>query len=601
MKSKKNRQGFTLIEVIVAVAVFMLFALGIYEALMFTFKAVYQSRISIIETALLTEQLEVIRGLPYASVGIKNGIPNGVLDHVTTTIRNGINFSLTITVRNVDDPFDGMATGTIPIDTAPADYKIVEISAQCASCSQQSISTISTTISPKNLEGATGNGALFINVFDANGLPVVGANVHVVDTAPPNVIVDDLTGNDGYLRIVDAPTGTQSYSITVTKPGYSTDFTTSSSASNPSPIKQPANIVSQTVTDISFQIDKLGSITTHTIDPFCVAIPNIGFNLSGSKLIGTPNVKKYSKSFITDGGGNITIPNLEWDSPAPPKGYDVTVTGTHDLSGSISQLPLALEPGMNQNLSLILSPHTANSLLVRVRDAGTGLPLSDANIELSKAGYLQTIVTGLGYVRQTDWSGGPGQIMYTDPTKYFGDSVLVDVNSSPGDVKIKMIAGLYANSGYLESSTFDLGQPVALKNLVILPTSQPPQTGLQSVLFQVALSNSSTPSSWNFVGPDGTSSTFYSVTSTIIYTGGLQYQYLRYRLFLSTDDQNFTPQFSELAITFSNSCVAPGQGFFSGLSFDTYNLKVTRSGYLDSTTTVDVSGQTQTSINLSSF
>src|SRR2546428_4673650 len=47
------------------------------------------------------------------------------------------------------------------------------------------------------------------------------------------------------LRLVDAPTTSLSYNITVTKSGYSSDYTVSSTPSNPSPTKLPASVVSE--------------------------------------------------------------------------------------------------------------------------------------------------------------------------------------------------------------------------------------------------------------------------------------------------------------------------------------------------------------------
>ena len=130
----------------------------------------------ILETALLAEKLELVRNLPYEDVGVTGGIPSGVLPYSTTTIRNGQTFTLITTVRNIDDPFDGTLGGS-PNDTAPADYKLVEISAICQNCSQQTPVILSTIVAPKQLEGASQNGALFIQVFDSNGYPVVGADL----------------------------------------------------------------------------------------------------------------------------------------------------------------------------------------------------------------------------------------------------------------------------------------------------------------------------------------------------------------------------------------------------------------------------------------
>lgn len=596
MKLFGGNRGFTLIEAVVSAAVFLLFALGIYGGISLVFKIVYQSRLKILETALLSEELEIVRNLPFDSVGILNGVPSGILPRTKIVNRNGINFLLTTTVRNVDDPFDGMATGTVPVDVSPADYKLVEIAVVCSNCSQIRPVILNTVISPKQLEGASENGHLYINVFDANGLGVSGANVQIVNTAKtPNTVIEDVTGSDGWLRIFDAPTGTLSYNITVSKNGFSSDYTVVSSVDNPNPVRPPANVVSQMVTEISFAIDKVGGINFHSINPSCSAVGGIGFNLHGTKVLGKdPSVYKFSRNFNTDGGGNYSFVNQEWDT------YFLDLTNTsYDIAGTIPMTPFNLTPGLNQEFYAILRPHSVNSLLVKVKDAGTGLPLSDATVRLYSNGFDESYTTSLGYVRQTDWSGGGGQDIFTNESKYFFDNGNLSLSSPAGDLKLRKVGAYYLSNGYLESSTFDLGSSVNLRNINWEPISQPIQTGANSIVFQLAASNSSTPDVWDFMGPDGTSSTFYTATNTVIHESLSGNRYLRYKVFLSTADNRYTPQLSEVAITFTNSCTPPGQVFFRGFSAGDYTLEINRSGYLANSGIIDIAGNSEVVINMS--
>lgn len=596
MKFFGGQKGFTLIEVVVSASIFLLFALGIYGGLSLVFKIVYQSRLKILETALLSEELEAVRNLPFDNIGIENGVPAGVLSHTKNVTRNGVYFLLTTTVRNVDNSFDGMATGTPTVDTSPGDYKLVEMSAICANCSQITPVILSTIIAPKNLEGSSANGHLYIQVFDANGLGVPGASVHAVNTArTPNTVIDDVTDNDGWLRIIDTPTGTLSYNITVSKNGYSSDYTVASTEANPNPIKPPANVVSQTVTELSFSIDKLGSINLHSINPACSVIGGVGFNLHGTKVLGTdPNIYKFSKNFTTDGSGSYSFVDQEWDT------YFLYPTSlSYDVVGTIPMLPLNLTPGLKQEFFVVLRPHSANSLLVKVKDAGTGLPLSDAFVHIIGTGIDETVATSLGYTRQTDWSGGSGQESYVVENQYFSGDGNLENNSPSGDLKLRKVGGIYMSNGYLESSTFDLGSGVSLRNIEWEPLSQPVQTGANSITFQLAASNSSTPSSWDFVGPDGTSSTFFTATNTVVHDSLSGKQYVRYRVFLSTEDNHYTPQLSEVAITYTSECTPPGQVFFSGLSVGSYTLEVVRGGYITNTGLVDVNGNGEAVISMS--
>lgn len=598
MKNTLNQKGFTLLEVVVASGIFLLFALGIYGGVSLVFKIVYQSRMKILETALLAERLEIARNLPYDQVGIINGVPSGLLTPVTTTVRNGQSFTLVTTVRNIDDPFDGTLGGT-PNDLSPADYKLVEISAICNSCSQQAPTILSTMVAPKQLEGASNNGALFIQVFDYNGLPVVGADVTVTNTSQnPNTIISDVTDSSGYLRIIDAPTGTLSYNINASKLGFSSDYTLPVSVALPTPVKPPANVVSQTITDISFAIDKLSNLDLHFLTPACAAIPNQAFTIHGEKIIGTDandaNIYKYNRSLAANGSGSYSFPNIEWDK------YHVGISGiVYNIGGSTPLLPFDITPGLTQDASVILEPYSANSLLVKVKDAGTGLPLSDATIHLTATGYDETRTTGYGYMRQTDWSGGSGQASYANQTKYFADNGNVKNNLPAGDLKLKKVGNSYMNSGWLESSTIDLGTAANFNNIVFSPLSQPAQTGVNPITFQIATSNSSSPAAWSYKGPDGTATTYYTATSTVIWSGHNGDRYLRYKVFLNTINTAFTPTLSEVAFTYITTCVPPGQKFFGGLSATTYTLDVSHPGYTTNNDTVDVSGATEAVVNLS--
>ena len=595
MRNKKiNVRGFTLIELTVAIAIFIIFAIGIYSTISMVFKVVYQSRMKILETALLSEQLEIARNLPYDSVGLTNGIPLGVLQHSQTITRNGANFTVITSVRNIDDPFDGTLGGT-PNDTAPADYKQVEISSICNSCTQQEPIILSTIIAPKNLEGASKNGALFIHVFDADGIAVPQANVHIVNTAAnPDIIIDDVTDNDGMLRIVDAPTGTLSYNITVSKPGYNNDGTVAASGGNPNPLKPPSNVVTQAITEISFSIDNVSALNISSLNSTCDSINGPSATLYGEKVIGAnPNVYKTSQAFSLS-SGNYNFSNLEWDT------YHLNLaTTTYDLAGAIPMLPLKLNPGVTQNLSLIFRSHTANSLLVKVKDAGTGLPLSDATVHLYNGGFDDSKQTDLGYMRQTDWSGGNGQTNFIDETKYFIDDNNLVNNSPAGDLKLKKVGSYYLVSGGLESSTYDLGGSVTLRNLMYEPTSQPVQVSANPIIFQLAATNTPNALIWNYLGPDGATTTYYSSTNTVIYSGLAGNRYLRYKVFLSTANNNYTPQLSEMNITYTNNCVPPGQVFFSSLSSGTYTMDVSHAGYATNSGSVTVSGNKELEINLS--
>ena len=583
------QKGFTLVESLVGVAVFMIVVVSVYQAYTATMDAVRVSRLKVTATALANEQFEIIRNLRYEDVGVVDSIPNGKVPHIQNLVRNNTEFVVETTIRNIDDPFDG-TIGGLPNDLSPADYRLAELEISCPSCRNFPPLRLTTYVGPQALEAASTNGSLFVHVFDAVGQPVVGANVHVENNqATPQIVIDDTTNNDGFLQIVDAPPGIEAYEITVSKSGYSTEKTYQVGApGNPNPTKPHVTVALQQLTQISATIDKTSTLDISSVTDTCSPVPSIDFSLSGSKLIGTsPDVLKYSASHITNDVGRRTISNLEWDT------YNLDLLdGTYDLAGTIPSLPLVLNPDVNQDFKLIVALKDPRSLLITVKDLSTQLPLSDASVRLEGTNYDTTLTTGRGFIRQTDWSGGSGQTDFTDPAKYFDSDGNIDIVNPVGEIRLQKPFGVeYVPAGNLTSSTFNTGTTSNFHQILWQPQDQPPDTGPDSVKFKIATNNDET--TWNFLGPDGTANTYYTLVNQNINSVHNGDRYLRYKAFLQTVNTAWTPIISDISFTFTSSCVPPGQILFSGLNADDYALTVSKTGYQTFTDTVTVSSPWQ--------
>lgn len=580
--------GFTLIESLVGVAVFVIVAISIYQAYVKIFDAVRVSRLKITAAALANEQFEIARNLPYRDVGIVSGLPAGRIPRLESRTRDGTEFTVETTIRNIDDPFDGTIGGN-PNDLSPADYKLVELGISCARCRNFQTLYFTTHVAPKNLETASTNGALFVRVFDANGQPVPGANIHIENNqANPAIRIDDTTNNAGILQVVDAPPGTEAYEITVSKLGYSQERTYPTGApGNPNPAKPHATVAIQQLTQLSFAIDRISTLDVTSVTATCAPVGNIDFSLLGAKLIGiNPDVVKYRADHETTSAGQRTISNLEWDT------YALTFTDTvYDRIGTIPLVPVVLNPNTTQDLKLIVAPKDPLSLLVTVKDASTQLPLSGAAVRFEKPGYLTTLTTGRGFLRQTDWSGGSGQASFVDPTKYFTSDGNIDIANPVGELRLLKVLDAYQPSGELISSTFDTGSASNFHQIMWQPQDQPPAAGSDSVKFQIAANNDQ--ATWNFLGPDGTAGTFYTLTDSAlnpIHTGS---RYFRYKVFMQTASSTVTSYLADAAVTFTSSCVPPGQVTFAALTTGDYTLTVSKSGYQTFTDTVPVSSSWQ--------
>jgi prepilin-type N-terminal cleavage/methylation domain-containing protein len=151
MNRSNRTRGFTLIEIIVATAVFLVFAMGAYQGFTAIYLAITSTRQKALAADLANAQFEIIRNMPYKQVGTVGGNPSGILPAVQTVARDRISFTITTTVLNRDDPFDGVAGSG---DAFPADYKLVEINIACLTCKNFIPVVITGRVAPKNLESA---------------------------------------------------------------------------------------------------------------------------------------------------------------------------------------------------------------------------------------------------------------------------------------------------------------------------------------------------------------------------------------------------------------------------------------------------------------
>ncbi len=582
--SGRKNAGFTLVEAVVGSSVFLIIAIAAYQAYasIFQLAAVDQNKVLALELA--NEQFEIVRNLPYANIGVPNGIPSGVIPQNQTLTRGNSAFTVSTIVRNITISL-GAQSASSTASTTPAE-KLVEVTISCATCKNFTPLALTTQVAPKNIITDTTQGALTINAFDANGNPVSGAAVTVINNkVTPSIVVNDTTNDSGVLNIVGVATGTAAYQITVTKSGYSTDQTYPISATNTTPTHPNATVLAEQVTSSSFSIDKLSTIGISSETNACALVPNVGFTLVGSKTIGA-GLSKYAATSTTGSGGQLTLNNMEWDT------YTFGLNGSsYDLAGMNVINPVTVSPNSTQNVTLVLTAKHPDSLLVAVQDNSTLLPLSGATVTLSNSsGYSSTQTTGEGFFDQSDWSGGPGQSDYATTNQFFSTDGNVNVSNPAGDINLIKSGNNYIASGWIQSSTFDTGTASNFDNIIWQPSNQPVGAGASSVQLQIATSPTDTSTTtWNFTGPDGTSGTYYNVSNSTINSANNGNRYLRYQVFLNTQSATNTPDLSDIAFTYGTLCTPPGQVLFQGLSAGSYTLTTSAPGYAGNSTGVTVS------------
>jgi prepilin-type N-terminal cleavage/methylation domain-containing protein len=408
MKAFLPKQGFTLIETVVAIGVFSIF----FAAIAFIFQQILEnvavSRVRAIALSIGQEQMELIRNLPYNSVGTVGGIPNGPLKQVEEINRNNTTFSVLTSIFYIDDPFDN----TAPTDAIPADYKRVRVQVSWGGLFPSRFPvTLVTNIVPKGLESQAGGGTLLIQVLNAQGQPVSNANVAITNNVvTPAINLQTITDSNGRVLIPAAPACISCYTITVTKTGYSTDKTyTTAQVANP--LQPPPTVLEGSITQTSFSIDQVSRLTVTSKtsqETGYLPLTGVVFTLNGSKIIGYNTqdkpVYKYSQSFNT-GGGVVGIPDLEWDN------YTIDMSNSNfSLAGSNPVLPIAIAPNTTTNtLTILGDPRYTASLLLTIKN-------NLGELQASAATTLKNTLTQAEFTKITPGTGSAnfGQVFFNN-------------------------------------------------------------------------------------------------------------------------------------------------------------------------------------------
>lgn len=146
---KNRRRGFTLLEVVIAGAAFLIFATGAYQGYLALQQAIASARYKALAADLANARFETVKNMPYSSVGVVGGSPSGVVPALETVVSDNVSFEVGTTVENIDDPFDGTAgTG----DSFPNDYKLVQITISCSTCKNFNPVSFTGWVAPKSLE-----------------------------------------------------------------------------------------------------------------------------------------------------------------------------------------------------------------------------------------------------------------------------------------------------------------------------------------------------------------------------------------------------------------------------------------------------------------
>jgi hypothetical protein len=111
----------------------------------------------------------------------------------------------------------------------------------------------------------------------------------------------------------------------------------------------------------------------------------------------------------------------------------------------------------------------------------------------------------------------------------------------------------FLSPGALESGSMDNLTPQKYGK-ISWGAHEPVQVGSNAVRFQVASNNDN--STWNFIGPDGTGTSYYTESGTQLHSSHNGHRYIRYKAYLKTTDTSYTPTVHDVSIEINTSTAA---------------------------------------------
>lgn len=392
-------EGFTLIEALVLLFIFSVVSVTFLQTYAVGTHLIIESKNRLGATALANQKMEIIRSLNYDTVGLTTSSPGGDIPEFEDVSVNTTLYHIHTIIQYIDDPFDG--TSVAGTDALPNDYKRVRLEVSWGLGGENQKVILFSNISPNGVETPVGGGLLIVNVLDAGGAGIPGVDVHIANTSTAYSITPptDATGNITLPGTPSSvPAGTQDYTFSLSKAGYYTATTyPPSPPSTFDPIDEHLSVLEGVLNSITIVLTKSLDLTLQTQDPFGTAIPNIGFTITGGKVLSISPVMKYTLDQVstsTDGSGTKTFAGEsagQYTLTTSDARYEFLKLNPEETVGNV----IDATAGGTKNVDVILIDTQIGSIKAIVQDQTDGTPLVGASVHLTNVtlGYDATQTT----------------------------------------------------------------------------------------------------------------------------------------------------------------------------------------------------------------
>ena len=396
-KCQKSKKGFTLIEALVFLFIFVVSTLSIYQAFNVGLNYIIETKKKMGAVGIANEEIEKRRNLGYENLSVGAEMENAEI------VRNGVKYYVTVNITYEDDPIDGLCGEGDgeggEEDPACHDYYIVGITVKWDLASANKKITMSALISPPVMERDADLGYMRLHIIDQDGNGLAGAKVRVFSLTENKSYYLGNVNDSGNLFLFGLEPG--NYKITVLEDGGNFPVETLDESGGFVPESEFAHveIFAKTLSEKYIQTDKTSELNVALKKPFAgsTAISGLGFTLYGGKLLGrTGEIADYSFPAGEDPHSENGSDGTESysDLSFGPYFFDFTDLndGTTDYVFlwmtplSDNEDKISLDAGSSLDVEALLAPVDKPSLLVQVVEIVEGFenPIMDAEVRLQR-------------------------------------------------------------------------------------------------------------------------------------------------------------------------------------------------------------------------